>query len=388
MLITRKTALSAHIVQFCRFLREQGYMIGPTEEADALAALTCVPLEKPEHLRIALQAALARNFQQLARFKDLYRQYWTELAKAEDSKIVEGDPELKEKSGSDRPDRKPPSIQALKSWLYGNKSSEEEELASYSPGSAGSERDFSAFARGELSEVLRIVRLVARRLALRHSRLYTSARRPGTFAFRRTVRACLRRGGEIAEIKFREPKPQKTRLVLLCDVSKSMDLYSRFLLQFMYGFQRVFQRVEAFVFSTHLERITPHLKQTKFQKALDELGKQSTAWSSGTRIGGSLDTFLRGYASRFLDKRTIVIILSDGWDVGDTELLADCMDKIRRKSHRVIWLNPLAGNPNYEPTVKGMQAALPYIDVFAPVHNLESLRRLVGYLKKGNRFTG
>lgn len=190
----------------------------------------------------------------------------------------------------------------------------------------------------------------------------------------------MRHGGELAEIAFRKPKRNRTKLVVLCDVSKSMDLYAKFLLQFMYAFHQVYSRVETFAFSTSLQQITRLLKQNDFTTAINLLSNQSNSWSGGTRIGESLDSFLKEYSSQLLDKRTIVIILSDGWDTGNTLLLEQSMEAIHKQSKKVIWLNPLAGFATYRPDVAGMQAAMPYVDVFASAHNLDSIRKLGRWL--------
>lgn len=158
-----------------------------------------------------------------------------------------------------------------------------------------------------------------------------------------------------------------------------MDLYSQFLLQFSYAFQQNYRRIETFTFSTDLQRITPLLRGLDFQTALEGLQQQPLGWSGGTRIGVSLASLCQNYR-RLLTRQTIVIILSDGMDTGEIDLLSMSMHTIHRRVARVIWLNPLAGRPGYTPSARGMEAALPYIDVFASAHNVDSLRLLARYL--------
>jgi hypothetical protein len=208
------------------------------------------------------------------------------------------------------------------------------------------------------------------------------ARRGHLVDLRRSIRQSLRRGGEIIDLLRRERKIQKTRVVLLCDVSGSMDLYSRFLIQFVYALQHAVSRVETFVFSTGLSRITGSLEADDLRAALDEVARRVPDWSGGTKIGRSFRRFLDEHAAAALDRRTVVIIISDGWDTGDAELLEDAMAEMRRRAGRVIWLNPLLASPGYEPICQGMRIALPYVDIFAPAHNLESLRRLERYLAR------
>jgi uncharacterized protein with von Willebrand factor type A (vWA) domain len=158
-----------------------------------------------------------------------------------------------------------------------------------------------------------------------------------------------------------------------------MDIYSRLLLQFVYGLQNTFARVESFVFATSLSRITGELKNKTYQRALDRLSANVYGWSGGTRIGASLATFNAQWLRR-IDKRTIVIILSDGWDTGEPGQLAAALSLLQARAGRLIWLNPLLGNATYQPATRGMQAALPFISVFAPAHDLPSLRALEPHL--------
>ncbi len=194
-----------------------------------------------------------------------------------------------------------------------------------------------------------------------------------------SLRKSLKTGGELVELSFKRRKHKKTRLVVICDVSGSMDLYSRILLQFVYGLQNSFARAETFVFSTSLERITQYLKQRSYDQALERLSNNVRGWSGGTLIGPSLGYFNSRWP-QLVDKRTIVIILSDGWDTGEPDELATALAYLKRRARRLIWLNPLLGNPAYQPLVRGIQTALPHLDVFAPLNNLASLRALEQHL--------
>src|SRR6266545_1567981 len=239
------------------------------------------------------------------------------------------------------------------------------------------DQDFSTFPAEDLDEVARLTVLIARRLARRVSRRRRPTRRAGVMDFRRTMRANMMKS-EIIELRRRERRRRKVRLVLLCDVSGSMDLYSRFLLQFLYALQNVFGRVETFTFATRLTRVSDLLRGTSYKRALRRLTAVRD-WSGGTRIGDSLRDFNAAWA-HLLDRRTIVLLLSDGWDTGEPDVLAHEMLTLKRRAGRVIWLNPLLGNPSYEPLTRGMAAALPLIDHFAAAHNLASLRELAGHL--------
>ena len=238
-------------------------------------------------------------------------------------------------------------------------------------------RDFSTFSADQLDELLRITVQIARRLARRVSRRRRPVGRRGRLDLRRTLRANLMRG-EIIELRYRQRKRRKVRLVLLSDVSGSMDLYSRFLLQFLFALQHVFSRVETFTFSVRLTHVSDVLRARSYREVLRRL-QEVRDWSGGTKIGESLAEFNR-YWSHLVDRRTIVIVLSDGWDTGDPDVLATELLRIKRRAGRVIWLNPLLGNPSYEPLTRGMVAALPLVDHFAAAHNLASLRDLASSL--------
>ncbi|MCI0343919.1 MAG: VWA domain-containing protein, partial [Chloroflexi bacterium] len=243
---------------------------------------------------------------------------------------------------------------------------------------AMSGKDFSAFDGAALDEVARLAALLVRRLARRKSRRLKPSHRRGRVDLRRTMRLSLTRGEPI-ELPRRRRKILKTKLVVLCDVSGSMDLYSRLLVQFLYALQNQLGRMETFVFSTRLHRVTDELRGQTYGAALARLGDVRD-WSGGTKIGESLSTFTLDWR-RLLDRDTVAVILSDGWDTGDPAALGEAMATIHRRAAKVIWLNPLLGSPDYQPLTQGMIAALPYVDAFLPAHNLESLRALARHLR-------
>ena len=239
------------------------------------------------------------------------------------------------------------------------------------------EQDFATFSADQLEEMARAVAQIAKRLARRRSRRRKPNRRHGIIDFRRSTRANLMRG-EIIELRRRMRRRRKVRLVLICDVSGSMDLYSRFLLQFLYSLQNVFGRVETFTFATKLTRVSDLLRGSSFKSALKRLTAVRD-WSGGTRIGSAIREFNETWG-RLVDHRTVVVLLSDGWDTGDPDMLAQELLTIKRRAKRLIWLNPLLGNPTYEPLTRGMAAALPIVHQFAPAHNLASLSMLARQL--------
>jgi uncharacterized protein with von Willebrand factor type A (vWA) domain len=217
----------------------------------------------------------------------------------------------------------------------------------------------------------------------------TRRKRPGKghlIDMRRTLRRSLRSEGEVFSWAYREPKSKPRPLVVIADISGSMERYTRLLLHFIYGMKSALrQPMEAFVFSTRLTRITRPLQIRDLDLALKNVGQLVNDWAGGTRIGESLKTFNFEWGRRVLGRGAVVLIISDGWDRGDVKLLAREMVRLRRSCHRVIWLNPLLGSPEYEPLTRGIQAALPHIDNFLPVHNLASLEDLANRLADVDR---
>lgn len=379
-LISRQTELFVHVVAFSCFLRAKGIPVGPDREADALRALAEINLGDEQQFYLALRSIYPQNRKQLREFDELYTKYWKELAKAVDSKIKdeakESDPKKKKNKQNGEA-----SFEALKNWLNGNRQSEQEELASYSLGEPLSQKDFGSYTDEDLHEARRIIQTLVQRMAKTMSRRYETARSGGQLDLRKMLRNNFRKSDEIMDLFYRRPARNKIRLVLVCDVSKSMELYSRFWVQFMFAFQNLYQSIETFVFSTRLCRITEELKEMDYTQALENLAECVPHWSGGTDIGAAIEEFVQEYGMKKLNSRTIVLIISDGMDTGDGNDLALNMERIRRKARRVIWLNPLAGSPDFRPEVKALKAVLPHLDLHAPAHNLESLKRVVEQLR-------
>jgi uncharacterized protein with von Willebrand factor type A (vWA) domain len=225
---------------------------------------------------------------------------------------------------------------------------------------------------------------------LRRSRRTRPARRRGSPPhaarpdLRRTVRASLSSGGYPLERHWRQPGERARQLVLVCDVSGSMEPYARALLQYMQACVAARRRVEAFVFGTRLTRVTAELGGRDPDRALERAAGATEDWSGGTRIGEALATLNRGHGRR-LGRGALVVLLSDGWDRGDPAELSREMARLRRCAHRLIWLNPLKAHPAYEPLTLGMQAALPHVDHFLAGNSLASLEELAALMEEGFR---
>ena len=377
--------LTRAMLAFGGMLRASGLPVTTSAVMDAVRALEAVDLMDRAEVYLTLQTVLMSRIEEQPAFDRCFEAFWK--FHADEGQGLDGlVAAVQQKEQDDAPEAAPletaPERQArmaLDDWNDPGEATDDEplEVPGLSDREALMEQDFSTFPAEQLDEVARLTVQIAKRLARRVSRRRKPTRRGGMIDLRRSMRANLMKG-EIIELRRRARRRRKVRLVLLCDVSGSMDLYSRFLLQFLFALQNVFGRVETFIFSTRLTRITELLRGRSYRQVLRRL-TDVRDWSGGTRIGESIAQFNREWP-HLVDRRTIVIILSDGWDTGEPDVLATELLRIKRRAARVIWLNPLLGNPSYEPLTRGMAAALPLIDDFAAGHNLAALRDLAGKL--------
>jgi len=371
-------------VLFCRSLRGRGLLVTPSEAIDAVTTLNLIDLDDQQETFLSLRSVLTTRVEDFPVFEELFEGFWSQIGQSlQPRKIAEREDfstGARQARLSSREYRHQGLAFFLEHWGAGeSRATEPINLPGASNVESTAEKDFSLFGADELEEISRLARRIAKRLARSPSRRWKTVSRGPRIALRQSLRQSLRTGGEIVKLSFKRRKQKKTRLVVICDVSGSMDLYSQVLLQFVYGLQNSFARVETFVFSTMIERITGHLRDRTYKHALERLGTNVRGWSGGTLIGASVAALNSGWP-KFVDRRTIVIILSDGWDTGEPEELGAALADLKRRAGKLIWLNPLLGSPAYQPLVRGMQAALPHIDVFAPLHNLASLRALERHL--------
>jgi uncharacterized protein with von Willebrand factor type A (vWA) domain len=237
-------------------------------------------------------------------------------------------------------------------------------------------KDFGTFTHEEVQQCKELMRRLEWRIEPRRTRRKRTAPKGRMLDMRRVIRRNMRYGGELLRLAYREPHVRRRPLVLLCDISGSMERYSRILLQFAHAIASGLGDVESFVFGTRLTRITRLLRHQDIDDAVSQVAKQVVDWSGGTRIGETLKEFNYRWSRRVMGRSPVVLLISDGWDRGDPQLLGREMSRLQRSCYRLIWLNPLLGNPRYQPLTQGMQAALPHVDDFLPVHNLISLDQL------------
>ncbi len=369
-------ALLHNLVLFGRVLRGLGFEFGPGRAAEAAAALNLVGVARRGDVQAALRALVVRHREDLGLFDEAFEAFWR--------KPAEGVTTLDLRAmGERRRFRKPRfgttlSLPPDSSDSRAGAGAHDTLLrvtATYSDREILRRKDFAELSAAERDEVRRL--LLERPFVggMRRSRRF-QAGRGRRLDLRRTLRRNLRSGGEPITLTRLAPKPKPRPLVILADISGSMEAYTRMMLFFAYALGEGARNVETFVFGTRLTRLTRELRGRSVEAALERAAKAVPDWSGGTRIGESLRAFNFAWGRRVRVGSAVVLIISDGWDRGDEDLLRREMARLQRSAHRVIWLNPLLGDAAYEPLTKGMKAALSFIDDFLPVHNLASLHDL------------
>ena len=368
------------VARFAGRLRERGLAVSVSDEIDGAAALLLVDLGDRDEVRYALRTALKVLRSDWDTFDELLQGFWA----AEDPAAGPAPPPSSPSGPRADRSRAPAQwrwMQAI-GQLAGKR--ERETTAGDAPGYSSDvllrRKPFDDWCADDLPAMERLLARAARRLRCRPSRRLVPVRTRGRVDLRRSFRRAAGTGGELLSLARRDRAVEKPDVVLLCDTSGSMDPHTRFLLTFALSLKRVVRRCEVFAFNTSLTRLTPWLTADKIAPTLDRLAAGVPDWSGGTRIGPSLDEFVTRYLDTLVSAKTVVVVLSDGLDLDSPAVLAGAMRTIGERARKVIWLNPLLGDPRYRPVARGMQAALPFVEHFVPAHNLESLERLLPLL--------
>jgi uncharacterized protein with von Willebrand factor type A (vWA) domain len=372
--------LTRNWLHFGRILRGLGFDAGPARMLPFLTALTVIDLRRPDDLRTAVRVHFARRRDELVILDRALTAFLLANAPAG---------EVPAASATTSRERATISITGRQLKVLDEdgaaEGAEEQEVASYSQAEVLRQKDFDTLTEAEMAEVRRLIRLMRLPAGLTRSRRARSGGHD-RLDIRRLLRRSLRFGGELLVFSWKSPTLRPRPLVLLCDISGSMERYTRLLLNFTYALKNASTRVEVFVFATRLTRITRLLRNHDVDAALNRVMASVDDWSGGTRIGEVIETFNRRYARRVLSHGATVAIISDGWDRGDAAQMRRAIARLQRSCHRLIWMNPLMGAPGYEPLTLGLQAALPFVDDFLPAHNLANLEALgVLLLETANR---
>ncbi len=373
--IDNTPGLAGKVVRFADFLKGQGFRIFQSSVHDSLRSLEEIDILERADVFAVLRANLVTNDLEWTQFKNLFDEFWSRSdrkpAKVESlsrrRRDRGGNPDLdvfkdvrnERSSGLDLNDRK--------EWLEG---------IAYSPVSNVEKKDFGRFDNADIQIAQLALKRIIKPFLIQVSRRTKRSRKQGDTDFQRVMRKSLKTDGLPVDLFYKAKKKRLKRLVILADVSGSMDRYARFVMPFMLGLRGIGPRAEVFVFSTSLTSITFTVRHLSIDKAVERIAREVPDWSGGTRIGYSLHQFNQDHGRMLVSRRTVVVILSDGWDLGGKEILRREMAELSRKAYCVIWLNPLAGDPEYQPVCHGMRIALPFVDYFLPADNLMSLKRV------------
>lgn len=370
-------AFADNLLAFGRALRAAGLDVHHGRLVDAVRALDLVGIRRRTDVWATLRGLLVHRHDDLQRFDDVFDSFFRARSSAGDTPRLfplQEPPRMKVRSAAapihsafeDVQDEAPaPASRAIGAW---------------SAASVSRTADFADLNPEELERACVMLARLPWNLGRRRTRRWETGAH-GEPALRRILRRNLMRGSDLTDMPMRRRRSAARPLVLICDVSGSMERYSRVLLYFAYGLAHSGTRVDSFVFSTHLTRITRSLVDKRGRETLTRLTRSVHDWGGGTRIGEALHQFNTRWARRVMRNGPVVVIVSDGWDRGEPAVLRTELARVRRSCRRLIWLNPLLGSAAYEPLTRGMQTALRYVDDFLPVHNLESVDALAEHLR-------
>ncbi len=374
--------LFGNLLRFGRLLHALGLDVQAGGMLDVAEALGHVEIGRRGDFYHTLQTLLVRRAQDLPIFDEAFRLFWRPPRGERTARDLRA---MGERRRFAPPEVDvPPDAPAAGAPDAGEDALlrlEQVAAMTYSARQVSRTKDFATFTDTEVADARALMTALEWAPATRTTRRWRPGAGP-TIDVRRAVRHNLRFGGELVLLPRRTRRTRPRPLVLLCDVSGSMERYSRMLLHFVHTLARGFDAVETFLFSTTLTRVTKRLARRGVDDVVPTLPRHVPDWSGGTRIGEALSRFNLDWARRVMGHAPIVLLISDGWDRGEPERLGREMARLQRSCHRLVWLNPLLGSPRYRPLTRGMQAALPWIDDFLPVHNLASLESLAAHLNR------
>jgi uncharacterized protein with von Willebrand factor type A (vWA) domain len=381
---------AAHrLAGFARTLRDNGFHVGIAETRDALSVLASPAVRHATSLKPALRALFCATQSDWQRFDEIFDAYW-QGRHMRRRQVLSGAPGASQAARKLAEAHVPSEALGLPDRVERRIDGDEANAADGHGRREGASRT-EVLTTTDLRHIVdpedvaathalaaRLARVMRARLVRREQ----IRRRGRRLDLRRTIHRNVSHGGTLFELAWRRRKIKPLRLVVLLDASGSMSLYTAFFVRVLHGVVDAVREAEAFVFHTRLAHVSPSLRDRDVTRAVEKLSLMAQGIGGGTRIGESLATFNRWHARRVINSRTAVMIVSDGYDTGEPGQLAEEMRRLRRRSKRIIWLNPLIGWRDYSPQARGMQAALPYIDLFAPAHNLQSLAALESYLAR------
>jgi len=381
-------APARRLAGFAHTLRDNGFRVGLAETQDALTILASPAAARASSLQPALRALFCASHSDWQRFDEIFAAYWHGHGMRR-RQLLTGAPGGAQAARRLAESRVPQEARSLPDHVMrrGDDGEHPAEGRGRREGASRAENLAAADLRhvvdpDDVAQAHALAARLARQMRARLVRRARVHRRGRRLDLRRTIHRNVSHGGTPIELAWRKRKEKPLRLVMLLDASGSMSLYTAFFVRFLHGVVDAFREAEAFVFHTRLAHVSASLRDRDVTRAVDKLALMAQGIGGGTRIGDCLATFNRWHARRVIHSRTAVMIVSDGYDTGEPERLGEEMRRLRRRCRRIVWLNPLIGWRDYSPAARGMQAALPYVDLFAPAHNLESLAALEPYLAK------
>jgi len=352
------------VLEFARALRSAGIPADPRAAIDLCRGLEHIDVGNPTDFRNAARTIFVYRKTDLPRFDEEFRRFWFGQRRPRAP--------TPEDSDEERPQGKTQETTPPDDADNAGESPVEEHT-SYSSDEIISRKDLASLTEQEIDAARRMLQEFIRRFARLRGRRYARDGRRGRMDFRRMLRHSVANDAELVSLLYRRRKPQRLRLMILCDVSGSMEQYSRFLLEFIFALRRELPQTEVAVFATRMTVVTDLLAARGVRKTLHKVAERVRDWGGGTDIGGCLNTFNQHYARELVTSKSVVVLLSDGWDRGDPAVMGNEIAELRRRANTLIWLNPLLGGPDYQPLTRGMQTALPHLDHFLPAHSLQSL---------------
>ncbi len=376
-LITYHSSLTDHLLGFSRYLRERGFLVGIDEVSNALQGLTLIDIGNHASFLDLLRINFSSSQEQWNSLDKLYADYVKEHQKASNSRVEDRQKDKDQVSSKDRKGgKKQYQLSDIKQWLF-NKKEDPVEVPFYNEAESDQISDL-AFLRQEHSEELRdLIRRLVKKLAATKSRKQVTHRRKGILDQRKLIANKVKKGDELIQLRFKYRKKEQSRVILICDVSKSMQLYSHFISELVHSLRSTFAKSAVFVFNTQLFKLPGDWLRVDWRQTLEYLEEIPGLWTGGTRIGQSLSQLLTSpdLPTWFNDK-TKVIIYSDGWDTGDMDLLRESMIELQEKSGLILWMNPVL-NHGEETKILGLKTVFPFVDILSNVHNARTLEDLI-----------
>jgi uncharacterized protein with von Willebrand factor type A (vWA) domain len=382
-------AMRRRLAGFTRTLRDNGFAVGLAESRDALSILASPAATRPGALKPAFRSLFSATHSDWERFNEIFDAYWLGRGMRNVQKLSGAAAESRASP------RRLPGLGAPQGEPGQPDHVERRTGTDDHPADGRGRREGASLAEtlttadlrhivdpDDVREAHALAARLARTMRARLVRREQVRRRGRRLDLRRTIHRNVSHGGTPVDLVWRRRKEKPLRLVVLLDASGSMSLYTAFFVRFLHGVVDAFREAEAFIFHTRLAHVSASLRDRDVTRAVERLSLMAQGIGGGTRIGESLATFNRWHAARVINSRTAVMIVSDGYDTGEPDRLGEEMLRLSRRCRRIIWLNPLIGWEGYAAEARGMRAALPYVDLFAPAHNLVSLAAIEPYLAR------